>query len=216
MQKRDFLREFQDYINLVPDGIAGKKTFQALKQELSLSSDLLLAHFYAVCKHESGNFVGSGRENLNYSAKALKEKFPHYFPSMAMANEYARQPERIANHIYGRRMGNARTGDGWKYRGIGAIQLTGRSNITKCLEHFGIPSTTNIEILLHPKYYFKAAKYFFDINNIWDHCIDTTENSVLIVARAVNLGDYKSLKTPINMKERYRTAKEIFNILDLI
>lgn len=81
--------------------------------------------------HESGGYRAL-RENLNYSADGLNKLFKKYFPTVADATPYARQPEKIANKIYSSRMGNGdeRSGDGWKYRGRGLIQLTGKSNYT--------------------------------------------------------------------------------------
>jgi putative chitinase len=87
-----------------------------------------LAHFISQCGHESGGFKVFS-ENLNYSAEGLLKTFPKYFNAETAA-AYARKPERIANRVYGNRMGNGdeASGDGWKYRGRGCIQLTGKSN----------------------------------------------------------------------------------------
>lgn len=85
-----------------------------------------LAMFLAQCAHESAGFTVL-TENLNYSAQALLKVFPKYFNS-GNVSEYARNPEKIANKVYAGRMGNTSDGDGWKYRGRGYIQLTGKSN----------------------------------------------------------------------------------------
>ena len=87
------------------------------------------AMFLAQCGHESAGFTRL-EENLNYSAKALYNVFRKYFPTLPMAENYARRPEAIANLVYGSRMGNgsAESGDGWKYRGRGIIQITGKYN----------------------------------------------------------------------------------------
>ena len=88
-----------------------------------------VAAFLAQCGHESGGWTVF-EENLFYSAQGLMKVFPRYFPTADLANAYAKQPEKIANRIYGGRMGNGpeETGDGYKYRGRGPIQLTGKSN----------------------------------------------------------------------------------------
>lgn len=88
--------------------------------------------FLAQCGHESGGWT-TFEENLNYSAKGLRSIFGKYFTTDDLAMAYQKQPERIANRIYANRMGNGpeESGDGWKYRGRGPIQLTGKSNYTK-------------------------------------------------------------------------------------
>jgi len=91
-----------------------------------------IAAFLAQCGHESGGWT-TFQENLNYSAQGLCTTFKKYFSSIEVANAYARKPEKIANRVYGSRMGNGpeESGDGWKYRGRGPIQLTGKSNYTQ-------------------------------------------------------------------------------------
>jgi putative chitinase len=88
--------------------------------------------FLAQCGHESGGWT-TFQENLNYSAQGLCTTFKKYFPTLEVATPYARQPEKIANRVYANRMGNGpeESGDGWKYRGRGPIQLTGKSNYTQ-------------------------------------------------------------------------------------
>jgi len=90
-----------------------------------------IAAFIAQCAHESGNFVFL-TENLNYKAESLLKVFPKYFKDMATAKAYEKKPEKIANKIYADRMGNGNeaSGDGWRYRGRGLIQLTGKTNYT--------------------------------------------------------------------------------------
>lgn len=92
-----------------------------------------VAAFLAQCAHESNQFTIL-QENLNYSADGLQKIFHHYFPTAESTADYARQPERIANRVYGGRMGNGpeESGDGWRFRGRGIIQITGRSNYTQC------------------------------------------------------------------------------------
>jgi len=90
-----------------------------------------IAAFIAQCAHESGSFVFL-TENLNYKAESLLKVFPKYFKDMATAKAYEKKPEKIANKIYADRMGNGNeaSGDGWRYRGRGLIQLTGKTNYT--------------------------------------------------------------------------------------
>lgn len=101
--------------------------------------------FLAQCGHESGGFR-INIENLNYSGQGLRAVFPRYFATLEIANSYARQPERIANIVYASRMGNgdASSGDGWRYRGRGFIQLTGKSN------YRAFSQDTGTDIVLNP------------------------------------------------------------------
>ncbi len=97
--------------------------------EYEINSSLRVAAFLAQCAHESGNFKFL-TENLNYRWESLRKVFPRYFPTDELAQQYARQPEKIANRVYANRMGNGdeASGDGWRYRGRGLIQLTGKDN----------------------------------------------------------------------------------------
>lgn len=97
----------------------------------AITTELRLAAFLAQTGHESANYTTT-KENLNYSAAALQVTFKKYFPTAALAAQYARKPEAIANRVYANRMGNGpeSSGDGWKFRGRGLIQLTGKDNIS--------------------------------------------------------------------------------------
>lgn len=101
----------------------------AVMEKFQINTPLRLAHFLAQCAHESGNFFAV-YENLNYSVKALRAVFGKYFPDDATAKAYANKPEKIANIVYANRGGNGdkSTGDGWKFRGRGYIQLTLKEN----------------------------------------------------------------------------------------
>jgi putative chitinase len=119
----------------------------ALNDEMAkyeINTPQRIAHFIAQIAHESGSFRYSS-ENLNYSAGALRTVFGKYFKSDELANEYARKPEKIANRVYANRMGNGdeASGDGWKYRGRGLIQLTGKENYTRCGEGIGRDLVSN-------------------------------------------------------------------------
>lgn len=104
------------------------RVFNEWADEFNITSPLRIAHFFAQLAHESGGFSRI-EENMNYSAERLLQVFPGHF-NTSTAQEYARQPERIASRVYANRMGNGSeaSGDGWDYRGRGYIQLTGRAN----------------------------------------------------------------------------------------
>jgi putative chitinase len=127
------------------------------------------AAFIGQCMHESGGFKLL-EENLNYSDKALMATWPSRFPNEEVANQYARNPEKIANKVYGGRMGNGteETGDGWKYRGRGIKQLTGKENYERCGSSLGIDLVSNPDLLLEPKYAALSAGWFWSKHNLND------------------------------------------------
>ena len=108
--------------------------YRALEQLLpdyDINTPHRVAHFVAQCAHESGSFAFI-EENLNYRAASLMSTFKKYFPTPELAQQYERKPQMIANRVYANRMGNGdeASGDGFKYRGRGLIQLTGKTNYT--------------------------------------------------------------------------------------
>jgi putative chitinase len=105
------------------------------------------AAFIGQCAHESGNFK-TLQENLNYSAKGLNATWPSRFPSEEAAQPFHRNPEKIANKVYSGRMGNTEDGDGWKYRGRGLIQLTGKDNYRLASDALGVDFVANPDLVL--------------------------------------------------------------------
>ena len=122
--------------------------------------------FLAQCGHESMRFT-KFEENLNYSANALIRVFPKYFNSNNV-NLYARKPQKIANRVYANRIGNGNeaSGDGWKYHGRGAIQITGKANYQACGEFLGIDLITSPELLLESEKCIESAVWFWKANNL--------------------------------------------------
>ena len=111
----------------IPDGVLAQ--IPSVMEKFKIDTPLELAHFLAQCGHESGGFTAI-KENLNYKAESLMKLFSKYFPDINTAKAYEKKPEKIANRIYADRMGNGNeaSGDGYKYRGRGLIQLTGKTN----------------------------------------------------------------------------------------
>lgn len=128
-----------------------------------------VAAFIAQCAHESGGFT-TLQENLNYSADGLRKIFPKYFPTTEIAQQYHRQPEKIANRVYANRMGNGneQSGEGWKFRGRGLIQLTGKSNYTRCSQSMFGDSTLieSPDVLTQPYYAIHSACWFWTSNGL--------------------------------------------------
>lgn len=146
------------------------------------------SHFLGQCKTES-NFT-TFTENLNYSAEGLYKTFKKYFPTLIVAAEYARQPEKIANRVYANRMGNddEQSGDGWRYRGRGAIQLTGKDNYTAFMKYSGIDVVAKPE-LVTTTYQMASAAWFFTTKGLWSVCDKGVTDEVITEAsKRVNGG----------------------------
>jgi putative chitinase len=189
----------------IPDSVIAQIPDTAAR--FGITNNLRLAHFLSQCGHESGGWKAV-RENLNYSAKGLMGIFKKYFPNAAVANAYQRQPEKIANRVYASRMGNGpeSSGDGYKYRGRGYIQLTGKDNYTK----FDATVPENIVAepdLVATKYPLASAAFFFNSNKLWAICDKGADNAtVTAVTKRVNGGT-------IGLADRQKHFIEYYNLL---
>lgn len=121
--------------------------------------------FVSQILHESGN-LRLLEENLNYTAEQLMRTWPTRFKTLEFAKQYERQPAKIANYVYGGRMGNNTTGDGYKYRGRGVIQLTGKDNYAAFQKATGVPVLDNPDLLKQPEYALRSAVWFWNKNNL--------------------------------------------------
>ena len=119
------------------------------------------ASFIGQCQHESNNFR-TLEENLHYSADGLMRTWPSRFPSADVAQQYANNPEKIANKVYAGRMGNTEEGDGWKYHGRGVIQLTGRENYERCGTAISADLINQPQLLVEPYYAVLSAGWFWN------------------------------------------------------
>jgi putative chitinase len=175
--------------------------------KFELNTPLRLAHFLAQAGHESGGFR-LVTENLNYGAKGLLGVFKKYFPTEAKAKEYERKPEKIANLVYGSRMGNGAetTGEGYKFRGRGYIQLTGKDNY-KAFDAVITESIVDNPDLVATKYPLLSAAWFFHKNGL--HKIadgGATDAVVTSVTKRVNGGT-------IGLADRIKHFKEYYALL---
>ena len=189
----------------IPDSVIAQIPETAAK--FNITNNLRLAHFLAQCGHESGGFRAV-QENLNYSAKGLSTTFKKYFISEAAAGPYARNPQKIASKVYGGRMGNGpeATGDGFKFRGRGYIQLTGRDNYTRFAKFIG-EDTVNNPDLVATKYPLASAAFFFDSNKLWAICDKGADAAtVTAVTKRVNGGT-------IGLPDRIKHFKEYYELL---
>jgi putative chitinase len=163
--------ELQKKIGVTADGAFGPGTYKRGAAFYKLSP-ARAAHFFAQTAHESGGFKRFS-ENLNYSAKGLRGTFGKYFRTDLEAQMYARQPQRIANRVYANRMGNGpeSSGDGWLYRGRGALQLTGKDNYEEFGEYIGrVEEVLENPDLVATELCFESALWFFDKNKLWSIC----------------------------------------------
>lgn len=207
------LQKFQAAHCLEPDGDLGPITLKKMQSVFQISSKERMAHFAGQCAHESGGFTRES-ENLNYSYERLLQIFTYDFDKdknrilsgaeKEFARILARKPEEIANFVYANQNGNGSelSGDGWKFRGRGLLQLTGRRNY----ELFSI-AVNDPEIMCNPdiiiqKYYFESALHFFSSNNLWPLCNTVDTSSITKLTRRINGGTH-GLQDRIDLTNKY-------------
>ena len=189
----------------IPDAVIAQIPDTAAK--FGINTPLRLAHFLAQCGHESGGFRAV-QENLNYSAKGLNGIFRKYFPTEAAAAAYARNPAKIAAKVYGGRMGNGpeATGEGYKFRGRGYIQLTGKDNYKAFGTAIGEDMTaTPDKVATH--YPLLSAAWFFSKNGLHKIADEgSTDLVVTKITKRVNGGT-------IGLPDRIKHFKEYYSLL---
>lgn len=188
----------------IPDAVIAQIPDTAAK--FNITNPLRLAHFLAQCGHESAGFKAVN-ENLNYSADGLKKIFGKYFPGN-LNESYARNPQKIASRVYASRMGNGdeSSGEGYKFRGRGFIQLTGKSNYTNFTKFIGEDCVANPD-LVATKYPLASAAFFFDSNKLWAICDKGATDAVVTeVTKRVNGGT-------IGLPDRIKHFKEYYHLL---
>jgi putative chitinase len=189
----------------IPDAVIAMIPDTAAK--FGINTPLRLAHFLAQCGHESGGFRAT-QENLNYSAKGLNGIFRKYFPTEAAANAYARQPQKIASKVYGNRMGNGNeaSGEGYKFRGRGYIQLTGKENYTAFGKSIGEDILSNPDVV-SSKYALLSAAWFFSKNGLHKIADSGASDAVVTqITKRVNGGT-------IGLPDRIKHFKEYYKLL---
>jgi putative chitinase len=182
-----------------------------LLPKYGITSERRVAHFLSQCAHESGGFK-TLEENLNYSAKSLRAVFGRYFGDAPKANadEYARNPEMIANRVYNDayrkyKMGNTQEGDGWRFRGRGLKQLTGRDNYTRFGKSIGMTAEEAAEYVATPAGAIESACWFWDTNNL-NSIADTDD--VVKMTKKINGGN-------IGLEDRQRRYKHAMQVLGM-
>ena len=197
------LVNLQKKVGANPDGDFGPNTLKKAAEFYKLTPERA-AHFFAQLSHETAEFKLFS-ENLNYSADGLKKIFPKYFPTSILANAYARNPQKIANRAYASRIGNGdeASGDGYKFRGRGAIQLTGKANYQNFANHIKNQEVMTNPDLVASDYAFESAMFFFDRNKLWDICDKgVTDATILSLTKRIN-GGHNGIKHRSELTKKY-------------
>lgn len=189
----------------VPDSVISQ--IPGVGEKFDINTALRLAHFLAQCSHESNGFKAT-IENLNYSAAGLVATFKKYFPTEAAATPYARNQQKIANKVYASRMGNGdeASGDGYRYRGRGYIQLTGKNNYGSLAKAIGVDVVKDPD-LVATAYPLMSAAWFFSTNGLCALAdAGATDDVVVKVTKRVNGGT-------IGLEDRLARFKEYYALL---
>lgn len=182
------LKKLQEKIGVTPDGVFGPNTLKAAAKFFKMTPERA-AHFFAQTSHESGHFT-LFTENLNYSSQGLNKTFGKYFPGN-LADLYAKQPIKIGSRVYANRMGNGdeASQEGYKFRGRGALQTTGKNNYKLLSEHLQRPEIMETPDLVATDYAFESAMFFFDNNNLWKIADKgVTSDTILEMTKRINGG----------------------------
>ena len=199
------LAALQTKCGITADGKWGPGTYKAARDYFKLTNNQA-AHFFGQCAHESGGFKVFS-ENLNYSDKGLNGIFKKYFPTIASTAGYARKPEKIANKVYANRMGNGpeASGDGWKYRGRGPIQLTGKDNYTAFAADVTRPDALKNPDLVVGELAFESALWFFRKNGLLAVADKGVTDAVITqITKRVNGGTH-------GLEDRLKKTKQYAN-----
>ena len=210
IQSDRIVKSFQTQIGVKADGIFGPKTCRAGRLFYNLTEDQA-AHFFGQISVETAGFTRF-EENLNYtSVSRLKQVFPKYFNRAGNdPQQYLNNPEKLANLVYGKRLGNSEPGDGWKFRGRGAIQLTGKGNYRSFAKYLVKNQKIDKEddFLECPdlvfEFAFESAIFYFNSRVIWPLCVDTSEKTVRKVTKIIN-GGLAGLEQRIAATEKIRS-----------
>lgn len=177
-----------------------QEKYKTLFQNYGITTPLREAHFMAQIEHESG--LKPISENLNYSAERLLVVFPKYFISKEDAKRYERKPEKIANRVYANRMGNGNeaSGEGWKYRGRGFLQITGKENYHRLSNDTDIDFLHNPDLLLEEANAMISALWFWKIKGL-NKFADADD--ILTITKRIN-GGTNGLAHRKELLEKYK------------
>lgn len=194
------LQQFEKMFNLKNSEVI-YEIITRFSKDYNLNTVNRMAGFLAQCGHESAGFTRF-RENLNYSSDALHRVFKKYFPTLESAKPYHRKPEKIANKVYGNRMGNSDelSGDGWKFSGKGAIQITGKNNYSAFAKHKNMTLDEVSEYMLSLEGAIESALWFWDVNGLNQIC---DKDDVKLMTKRIN-GGYNGLEDRTKHYEEFK------------
>lgn len=179
--------KLQQLLGVTQDGIIGVKTLEAFGRKYCKKPEQV-AQFFANVHHETAGFTLS-EELLTYTTpERIQKVWPSRFPTIESAIPFVRNPVALANKVYGNRMGNTKWDDGWRYRGQGALQLTGYDNYKSFSDWIGDPEIMTNPELVATKYYWESALYFFEVNKVWGLCSSLSTESIEKTRRKINGG----------------------------
>jgi len=207
MSRGDALKYLQEQCGTTPDGAFGPNTARAIANHYGYSAEVG-AHLLGQCYHESGGFQIT-EENLNYRAETMMRVWPSRYPDEASTSGLAGNPEALANHTYANRMGNGdgASGEGWKYRGRGFIQLTGKNNYTAFAEAVRRPNIVSNPDPVSTEYAFAAAQWFFEANGLIEIAKSSVNSATIkIITKRIN-GGYHGID------ERSEWTRKVYNWL---
>ena len=197
------LIKLQEKIGVKADGSFGPATLKAAMAYYKMTPERA-AHFFGQTAHETGSFALFS-ENLNYSVSGLLKTFGKYFANLSLAESYARQPHKIGARVYASRMGNGdeASGEGYKFRGRGALQTTGKSNYQAFADSIKKPEIMTTPDLVATDYAFEAALFFFDKNKLWAIADKgVTTDTILAMTLKIN-GGKNGLEDRLSLTQRY-------------
>lgn len=148
-------------------------------------------------------------ENLYYTAARLNQVFPYYFPTVESARDFEKNPQKLANKVYGGRMGNNKINDGWLYRGRGPIGLTGRDNYRICGESIGADLVAHPELLEQPLWGVKSAIWFWNFKKLNP---EAEAGNIDRISRAINTGNINSKTPAINEASRHKLYEKLLTL----
>ena len=186
--------------------------FDKFLNKYQIDTPIRFAMWFSQCAHESANF-SMLKENLNYSADALRRVFGKYFPTGQLATAYARQPAKIANRVYANRMGNGSeaSGDGFKFCGRGLIQLTGKDNYEKFAKFCGKPLNEIPDYLQTEEGAVESACWYWIVNNLNQHA---DKENVDAVSDIINRGHVTSAIGDANgYRDRLKKYQTVLSII---
>lgn len=186
MNRTESIKYIQRVVGANQDGSLGNETLTKFQCYFKIPTKAMVAHFFGNMVHENGDFT-IVMENMSYTTiAALRKTWPTRFTSNALAEQYLRQPEKLGNFVYDNRMGNGK-GEGYKYRGRGWMQLTGKEMYDLFSKYIGEDCVKNPD-LVATKYPLESAVFMFNQKKLWNLVRDVKDEDIKIIRRRVNGG----------------------------